>query len=219
MLLMVVDGFVHGDLNRVRLGHVHVNSLFDLNWHVLLNGVGNMFDYWVRYNLLNRDGNLSFYWNSDGLVDWNLHWVRLRYTNENGLRHMYVNRLRDGESNVFVVWHFDGVLFINMSANRDSFSVSKIVTLSLTVLVTSVLQGEGVSTESMTALGLTSESMTALSLATESMTTLSLTTKSMTASDLTTEPMATLSLSTEVMSSVTKRSRIFLALMTRFLSS
>lgn len=75
-----MDGFVHRNLNWVRLGYVYRYGLFDFDGHVFLYRIRYMLHDWVGYNLFywNRDFGLN--WHSDGLVHGYFDWIRLGYS-------------------------------------------------------------------------------------------------------------------------------------------
>lgn len=149
MVLVVVDGFVDWNLNRIRLWYMHGDSLLDFDGDVLLNGVGHMLDDRVWHNLFNRNGDFSLNWYSYRLIDRNLDGIRMRYTNENRFWYVDMKGLWDRVCNMFVVGDFYWVFFINVLSYRNSFSLVESMA-TVTIFITSILKVERLATKTVT---------------------------------------------------------------------
>ncbi|KAG7296723.1 hypothetical protein JYU34_020620 [Plutella xylostella] len=131
-----------------------------------------MLDHWVRHNLFKGNTDFSLYWYSHRLVHWNFDRVRLGHTYENRFWHMDMQRLMDGDSNVFVVGYSNWVFYVSVLTNSKrvlvSLAVSSIFNYNVLVttvpskLMAAILKGERLMSLTIIAAAAVSEIMSSL---------------------------------------------------------
>lgn len=133
MFVMMVNGFVDGDFDRVRMGYMYRNGLFDLIGNMFLDRVRDVLYYGVGNNFLYRNIDFSLNRNGYRLVYWYFDGVRLWHTDKNRFGYIHLNWSVNWNCDVLVQGYSDRIFDVTVFSDRKSMSLETI-TMTMSVV-------------------------------------------------------------------------------------